>query len=58
LFAAVGQPSPDGTSAERAAAFDALLDGRRIREELKFKPTFPRLQDAIKAEALDRAWRG
>lgn len=58
LFAAVGQPPPDGTSAERAAAFDALLNGRRIREELKFKPTFPRLQDAIKANALDRAWPG
>lgn len=56
LFAAVGQPPPDGTNAERAAAFSALLDGRRIREDLKFKPTFPRLADAIKANALDRAW--
>lgn len=50
LFAAVGQPPPDGTSAERAAAFDALMDGRRIREDLGFKPTFPRLADAIKAD--------
>jgi nucleoside-diphosphate-sugar epimerase len=56
LFAAVGQPPPDGTNAERASAFSALLDGRRIREDLKFKPTFPRLEDAIKANALDRAW--
>ncbi len=50
LFAAVGQPPPDGTSAERASAFNALLDGRRIREDLKFKPTFPRLADAIQAD--------
>ncbi|MDY6945199.1 MAG: hypothetical protein SXG53_05735 [Pseudomonadota bacterium] len=56
LFAAVGQPPPDGTGAERAAAFSALLDGRRIREDLGFKPTFPRLADAIKANALERAW--
>jgi len=56
LFAAVGQPPPDGTSAERALAFNVLLDGRRIRDDLKFKPIFPRLEDAIKANALDRAW--
>lgn len=56
LFAAVGQPPPDGTSAERALAFSALLDGRRIREDLGFKPTFPRLKDAIEANALNRAW--
>nr|WP_298725286.1 NAD(P)-dependent oxidoreductase [uncultured Steroidobacter sp.] len=56
LFAAVGEPPPDGTSAERASAFSALLDGRRIREDLGFKPTFPKLEDAIKANALDRAW--
>jgi UDP-glucose 4-epimerase len=52
LFAAVGQPPPDGTSAERAAVFNALLDGRRIREDLKFKPTFPTLADAIRANSL------
>jgi nucleoside-diphosphate-sugar epimerase len=56
LFAAVGQPPPDGTSAERASNFDALLDGRRIRQDLKFRPTFPKLEDAIKADALDQAW--
>jgi UDP-glucose 4-epimerase len=56
LFAAVGEPPPDGTSAERAVAFNALLDGRRIREDLGFKPTFPTLADAIKANALEQAW--
>jgi UDP-glucose 4-epimerase len=56
LFAAVGQPPPDGTSAERALAFGTLLDGRRIREDLDFRPAFPRLKDAIKANVLDRAW--
>ncbi|WP_394840735.1 NAD(P)-dependent oxidoreductase [Pendulispora brunnea] len=43
LFASVGAPPPDGSDAERARAFDALLDGRRIREDLGFKPKFPRL---------------
>jgi UDP-glucose 4-epimerase len=52
LFAAVGQPPPDGTSAERAAVFNALLDGRRIREDLEFKPTFRTLADAIRANSL------
>jgi len=50
LFASVGAPPPDGADAERARAFDALLDGRRIREDLGFKPQFPRLADAITAE--------
>jgi nucleoside-diphosphate-sugar epimerase len=49
LFAAVGAPPPDGSGAERARAFDALLDGRRIREDLGFRPEFPRLADAIAA---------
>jgi UDP-glucose 4-epimerase len=49
LFASVGAPPPDGSNAERARAFDALLDGSRIREGLGFKPTFPRLADAIAA---------
>jgi len=43
LFASVGQPPPDGSQAESARAFDALLDGRRIREDLGFRPQFPRL---------------
>jgi nucleoside-diphosphate-sugar epimerase len=51
LFASVGAPPPDGSDAERARAFDALLDGRRIREDLGFEPRFPRLADAIAAGA-------
>ena len=37
--------------AERARAFNVLLDGRRIREDLGFKPQFPRLADALAAGA-------
>jgi UDP-glucose 4-epimerase len=51
LFASVGAPPPDGSDTERARAFDTLLDGRRIREDLGFKPKFPRLADAIAAGA-------
>jgi nucleoside-diphosphate-sugar epimerase len=51
LFAALGESPPDGSNAERARAFDALMDGSRIREELGFKPRFPRLADAIAAGA-------
>ena len=51
LFASVGAPPPDGSNAEGARAFDVLLDGRRIREDLGFKPKFPRLADAIAAGA-------
>lgn len=47
LFASVGLAAPDGTEVERARAFDALMDGRRIREDLGFTPTFPRLADAL-----------
>ena len=47
LFAAVGEPPPDGSDAERARAFDAVMDGRRLREDLGFEPRFPRLADAI-----------
>jgi nucleoside-diphosphate-sugar epimerase len=52
LFASVGAPPPDGSDAERARAFDALMDGRRIREDLGFRPEFPRLADAIGAGAM------
>jgi len=52
LFASAGEPPPDGSDAERARAFDALLDGRRIREDLGFSPTFPRLADAIAAGSV------
>jgi UDP-glucose 4-epimerase len=51
LFASVGAAPPDGSDAERARAFDAILDGRRIREDLGFRPKFPRLADAIAAGA-------
>lgn len=51
LFASVGEPPPDGSTAASASAFDALLDGRRIRDDLGFKPLFPRLADAIAAGA-------
>ncbi len=49
LFASVGAPPPDGSAVEAARAFDCLLDGRRIREDLGFEPTFPRLADAPRA---------
>ena len=51
LFASVGAPPPDGSDAERARAFNTLLDGRRIRVDLGFKPLFPRLADALAAGA-------
>ena len=49
LFASVGQPPPDGSDPERARMFEAVMDGRRLREDLGFRPTFPRLADAIAA---------
>jgi nucleoside-diphosphate-sugar epimerase len=52
LFATVGAPPPDGSEAERARAYDANLDGRRLREDLGFRPHFPRLADAVAANAL------
>ncbi len=51
LFASVGAPPPDGSNAAAARPFDALLDGRRIREDLGFRPQFPRLADAMAAGA-------
>jgi UDP-glucose 4-epimerase len=51
LFASVGAPPPDGSNRERARAFDVVLDGRRLREDLGFEPRFPRLADAIAAGA-------
>lgn len=48
LFAAVGEPPPDGSEPERARAFDSIMDGRQIREDLGFKPTFPRLADGTR----------
>ena len=55
LYAAVGEPPPDGTQAERARAFEAVLDGRRIREDLGFVPTFPRLEDGLRSDREERA---
>ena len=51
LFASVGEPPPNGTNAERARAFESVMDGRRLREELGFRPKFPRLADALAAQA-------
>ncbi len=51
LFASVGEPPPDGSNPERARAFDSLMDGRRLRDDLGFAPTFPRLADAMAAGA-------
>jgi hypothetical protein len=49
LFASVGALPPDGSNADHARAFGAVMDGGRIREDLGFKPPFPRLADAIAA---------
>lgn len=49
VFAAAGQPPPDGSEPERARAFESVMDGRRLRDELGFKPRFPRLADALEA---------
>lgn len=51
LFASVGAPPPDGSNAARAVAFESLMDGTRIREDLGFAPVFPRLADALAAGA-------
>jgi UDP-glucose 4-epimerase len=51
LFASVGAPPPDGSNPEGGRPFDALLDGSRLRDDLGFKPQFPRLADAIAAGA-------
>ena len=47
LFAAVGAEAPSGTDVERARQFQTVLDGRRLREDLGFKPVFPRLGNAL-----------
>jgi UDP-glucose 4-epimerase len=49
LFASVGQPPTDGSDPDRARMFEAVMDGRRLREDLGFRPTDPRLADAIAA---------
>lgn len=52
LFSSVGAEVPDGSDAEAAKASDLLLDGRRLREDLGFKPVYPRLRDAVAAGAM------
>ncbi len=52
LFAAVAEPPPDGTDPARARAFEAVMDGARIRADLGFRPEFPRLRDAVAAGAM------
>lgn len=47
LFSAFDQPVPDGSNAELGLPFDALLDGRRLREDLGFKPIYASYQDAM-----------
>lgn len=49
LFASVGAPPPDGSNAEFARSFESVADGCRIREDLGFKPHYPRLADALAA---------
>jgi len=51
IFRSVGEPPPDGSEAERARSFDALLDGSRMRREFGFAPIHPRLADALAAGA-------
>jgi UDP-glucose 4-epimerase len=50
-FAAVGAEPPDGSNAEGARSFEAVLDGARIRQDLGFMPTYPRPADALAAES-------
>ncbi|MDH5832422.1 NAD-dependent epimerase/dehydratase family protein [Luteimonas kalidii] len=52
LFASVGAPPPDGSDAARAAAFEVVMDTRRIREDLGFAPQYPRLADAVAVGAM------
>lgn len=52
LFASVGAPPPDGSDAAHAAAFEVVMDTRRIREDLGFAPGYPRIADAIAAGAM------
>lgn len=47
LFASVGEPPPDGSEAERARMFEAVMDGRRLRDDLGFVARHPRLADPL-----------
>jgi UDP-glucose 4-epimerase len=52
LVASVGAPPPDGSDGARAAAFEVVMDTRRIRDDLGFAPAYPRLADAVAAGAM------
>lgn len=47
LFASVNAPPPDGSEPARGRVFEAVLDGSRLREDLGFAPTVPRLADSL-----------
>jgi nucleoside-diphosphate-sugar epimerase len=51
VFASQGAQPPNGSNAEQARSFHALIDGTRIREDLGFEPKYPRLADALAAGA-------
>ncbi|TDK23764.1 NAD-dependent epimerase/dehydratase family protein [Luteimonas aestuarii] len=52
LFASVGAPPPEGSDDSRAAAFGVVVDTQRIRDDLGFRPKYPRLADAVAAGAM------
>ncbi len=51
LFASVKAPPPDGSNAEFGRTFESVMDGRLLREDLGFRPKYPRLADALAAGA-------
>jgi hypothetical protein len=48
---------PDGSHAAASRAFDALLNGRGVREDFGFGPKFLRFADAVSAGADALIWR-
>jgi nucleoside-diphosphate-sugar epimerase len=42
LYKSAGAEPPDGSHATAGCPFDAILDNRRIREDLGFEPVYPR----------------
>jgi nucleoside-diphosphate-sugar epimerase len=51
MFESEGEAPPDGSDPARAKMFATLMDGQRIRQDLGFKPEFPRLADTVAARA-------
>jgi UDP-glucose 4-epimerase len=49
LFASVGEAPPDGSHADQGRVFEAVMDGRRLREDVGFSPEVSRLAPAAKA---------